>query len=139
MVYTFLITLYKRRIPQLTSRTPHLNNKHTKQLWFPLLTRTLCSTIHFSTPPSSLNKHDESKPAALIPTQHCLMYAITLICKEGCQWKPNTRTSAFLTNVPRCNPAQQKKLLNIPNWTPQSRRVFACFHSQEESRLPPSS
>lgn len=50
-----------------------------------------------------------SKPAALIPTQLCLMYAITLICEEGCQWKPNTWTSAFLSNTLRCNLAQQKK------------------------------
>lgn len=36
LAYTFPTALDKRCVPQLASHVPHLNNKHTKQLWFPL-------------------------------------------------------------------------------------------------------
>lgn len=57
--YTFLATLHRRCIPKLASHTPHLNNKHKRAaLVPPHHTHTLCSETHFSTPASSLNKHD---------------------------------------------------------------------------------
>ncbi|TRZ23361.1 hypothetical protein HGM15179_003778 [Zosterops borbonicus] len=66
------------------------------------------------------------------------MYAITLICEEGCQWKPKTRTSAFLTSVPRCSqPGTTRKSSLTYQMGLGMARAVACLRSRKEPRPPP--
>jgi len=67
-----------------------MNNKHTGSLSSP--------AVQQSIPP---HPKQRTKPTwATHSSLALLMYAITLIYGEGCQWKPKTRASAFQANAP---------------------------------------